>query len=190
MVQVKTICRIVAFLLFLVIFPLTVSAITGVSNSYNFAFAVALIQDPRYKLSYQFSYSSSIGMYIGITHTIGAALRGGVSIFSDSPFTDGVQYRGFSSLFGSVLFDVSFAANARSDKSRIGSQIGVRFDYAQYASTSLYLFFPGIEVVPYAGYTTGEPGSVTFRIGLPLLCFFRKDLDIFISTGICITVLI
>lgn len=191
MVQVKATYPIVAFLLLLVIFPMSLSAIEQ-NRLYRFSADVAFVRDPRYAMSYQLGYSTGIGLNIGFSPEVGAALEGGVSVFDSSPFQDGVQYRGFTSVYAEALFDLSFRLGKLGwhTRGRFGARAGGRIDYAQYSLTSLYLFFPGIVFTPYFSIATSGRGAVAFRTGLPLLCFFRHDLDIFISTGISFEILI
>lgn len=192
MIQVKEFWRIVPLLLIFVIFSPGVWATTDVRSTYSFSADAAFVKKPLYTLSYQLSYSTYIGVSLAFSNTFGTEFHGGVSVLRESQFADGVQYRGFTSLFGSALFDMSFPVHAGylGGAWRIGSLIGGRIDYAQYSLTRLYLFFPGIEVVPYAKYTTKVPDRVTIRFGIPIVWFLRRDLDVFITTGVRISFLL
>lgn len=111
--------------------------------------------------------------------------------------SDWVTYRGFSSFYFGGGFGFYFAPPSRINSTR-GASSGFRpgivasgfANYAAYNYTDIYFFFPTVEVEPFAVVARFFDGHIDARLGLPLSWNFQRDLDLFFSSGLSLSVFI
>ena len=88
-------------------------------------------------------------------------------------------YRGYGGLAVSLGADVAlWSAAAREQRIRLGISGALGGAFSRYSGTSHYFFNPSISVEPFLVILPVSGGPAGFRVSLPLMWEFRKDLVI------------
>ena len=183
----KRIYRIVAYLIFFVIFPAGSLYAIEIYNLFEVSAGAHFLKDPRFAASYQLGYQVTEGIEFSGPGGFSIGLTGAISRVEPSEINLGVLYRGYISVGGKL-----HAGYIRPRVSFSPVTFGIlgtaHAEYARYYDTDLLFFFVSAGAEPVVLFRAAD--NVGIRLGIPVRYCFRSDLSFHIFGGITAAFLI
>ena len=177
----KTISRIVAYLIFFVIFAQVSILAQEVFSTFEVEQNIHMVKDRRFAPRVQYGYGIAQGIELAMPGGLLFGLAGSVSILPEPPLADGMSYRGLTSLGGLLSIGYTYSSTPP-DVVALGIIATIHAEYARYRSTNLFFFYPTLELAPTLSYNIDR--AVGVRFSVPIRYSFRLDLEYHVSTGI------
>ena len=177
----KTISRIVAYLVFFVSFSHVPLSAQDIASTFQTEQNIHVVKDSRFAPRVQYGYGIAQGIELTMPNGLLLGLAGSVSILPDPPLADGVSYRGLTSLGGHLTIGYT-KSSASTNDSGFGVIATARAEYARYRSTNLFFFYPAVDIAPTL--TRSIDRAVGIRVGVPIRYSFRLDLEYHVTMGI------